>query len=134
MDVHTSEQRSYNMSQIKGSDTKLELAFRKYVWTSGIRGYRIKTKIIGKPDLYFSKKKIAVFIDGCFWHKCPKDYIRPKSKKTFWDKKIEHNIKRDKVVKIELEKQGIKILRFWEHEIEEDIQKCILILAKRINS
>lgn len=122
------------MSRIKSSGTHPELLFRKYIWKNGIRGYQINSKIIGKPDLYFSKQKLAVFIDGCFWHKCPKDYIRPRTKKSFWDKKIEENIKRDKVVKNELKKQGTKVVRFWEHEVEKDIYNCLLRLEKKFKN
>lgn len=130
MDVLTKKQRSFNMSKIKSRNTALEIMFRKYLWKKGIRGYRIKNKIIGKPDLYFPLKRIAVFIDGCFWHKCPVDYKNPKSNTQFWNKKISENIVRDKkVIKI-LKKQNIKVLRFWEHEVEENIEISLIRLNK----
>lgn len=132
MDNHTLKQRSYNMSQIKSSDTKLELLFRKFLLQNGIRGYRIKNKIFGKPDLYFPVKKIAVFIDGCFWHKCPEDFIKPKSKNDYWDKKIKDNVARDKKVSGELGKQGIKVLRFWGHEITNNMNACMVKVKKNI--
>ncbi len=128
MDTHSKLQRSYNMSRIKSSNTKLEKEFRKYIWSRNLRGYRIKTKILGKPDLYFPKQRIAVFIDGCFWHKCPDHFISPKSRNKYWDKKIENNAKRDKNVTFELNNQEIKTLRFWEHELEDNIEKCYIIL------
>ena len=116
------------MSRIKSSNTKLEKEFRKYIWSRNLRGYRIKTKILGKPDLYFPKQRIAVFIDGCFWHKCPDHFISPKSRNKYWDKKIENNAKRDKNVTFELNNQEIKTLRFWEHKLEDNIEKCYIIL------
>ncbi len=128
MDTHTPIQRKYNMSRIKSSNTLIELRFRKFIWKKGLRGYRIKSKIAGKPDIYFPKQKVAVFIDGCFWHKCPIDFIRPKSRNNYWDIKIENNIKRDKKIDQVLKIQKIKVIRFWEHEIENGIEKCYSIL------
>jgi len=130
MDNLTKKQRSYCMSRIKNRDTKAELNFRKYIWSRGLKGYRIKAKISGKPDLYFSKKKIAVFVDGCFWHKCPKCFVKPKSKKRYWNKKIERNVKRDKEINSKLKKQKTAVLRFWEHEIKKDLKKCYSKLKK----
>jgi len=128
MDTHTATQRSYNMSRIKSKNTKIEILFRKLVWRRNLKGYRVKTNIPGKPDLYFPKKKFAVFIDGCFWHKCPIDFIRPRSKNSYWDKKIKNNILRDNQINKELKKKGIRVIRFWEHEVEKDLEKCYSIL------
>ena len=122
------------MSQIKGKDTKSEIIFRKYIWSRGTRGYRTNSKIDGKPDLYFPKKKIAVFIDGCFWHKCPKCFIAPKSNKIFWMDKINGNIRRDRKVNKLLKKDGIRVIRFWEHEITENLKECYNKLKKEIMS
>lgn len=130
MDNLTKEQRHLCMSRIKNRDTKVELNFRKYIWGKGIKNYRTKSKIIGKPDLYFSKKKIAIFIDGCFWHKCPTCFVKPKTKNKYWDVKIKNNILRDKKINSELKKNNISVLRFWEHELKIDINKCFLKLKK----
>ncbi|GAG33124.1 unnamed protein product, partial [marine sediment metagenome] len=97
-DVHTPEQRKYNMSQIRGKNTKPEVKLRKYLFSKGIRGYRLYYKLLGKPDLVFTKQKIVVFVDGCFWHKCPKCFIQPENNKEFWKKKIKGNVERDKKV------------------------------------
>ncbi len=126
MDKLTKEQRSYCMSQIRSRDTKAEIMFRKLLWSRGFRNYRVKNNIFGKPDILFSSKKIAVFVDGCFWHKCPVCFVKPKSNNKYWDKKIDNNVKRDKIVGKELMKQGFTILRFWEHEIYSSINKCFL--------
>lgn len=128
MDTHTPMQRMYNMSQIRSSDTLIELKFRKFIWKNGLRGYRLRSEITGRPDIYFSKQRVAVFVDGCFWHKCPIDFIRPKSKNDYWDKKIKNNIERDRIINQELKKKKIKVLRFWEHEIVNNIKKCYRIL------
>lgn len=128
MDTHTPMQRTYNMSRIRSSNTLTELKFRKFIWQKGLRGYKIKSKITGKPDIYFSKQRLAVFIDGCFWHKCPIDFIRPKSRNDYWDTKINNNIKRDKKIIKKLSSEGIKVIRFWEHEIVNNTKKCYLRL------
>ncbi len=133
MDVHTKEQRSYNMSQIKSRNTKPEVQFRKYVWGKGLRGYRIHSKLPGRPDLYFGRAKVAIFIDGCFWHKCPKCFKPPKTNKKFWREKMEKNIERDVKNDVALRVIGIDIIRFWEHEIKMDINKCFLKVKKLIN-
>ena len=127
-DVLTKEQRSYNMSQIKGRDTKPEISLRKLLFRKGARGYRTRYKLNGKPDIVFSKKKIVIFIDGCFWHKCPKCFIEPETRKKFWKEKLNGNVKRDREVNRLLEKEGWKVLRFWEHQIRKSAEKA----AKKI--
>lgn len=124
MDTHSSLQRSYNMSRIRSGNTKIEILFRRLIWSEGLKGYRIHSRNTGKADIYFPKKKIAVFIDGCFWHKCPDHYIRPKSRNDYWDNKIKNNTLRDRKINKELEKKGIQVIRFWEHEIENNPDKC----------
>ena len=71
--------------------------------------------IIGKPDFANKKYKIAIFIDGCFWHRCPKHYIKPKTNIIFWKDKIRKNVKRDGAITKKLEKEGWKVIRIWEH-------------------
>jgi DNA mismatch endonuclease (patch repair protein) len=124
MDRITKAQRSYNMSRIRSKNTAVEISFRKNLWNSGIRGYRVNAKIIGKPDLYFSKKKIAIFIDGCFWHKCPRCFIKPKTNLSYWTPKINKNALRDKKNNKDLKSEKIKVLRFWEHEIKNNMERC----------
>ena len=124
MDKITKEQRSHNMSMIRSSNTKPELLFRKYIWNRKIRGYRINYKIKSRPDVYFPKKKIAIFIDGCFWHKCQECYARPKSNNEYWDRKIENNVIRDDQANQHLKDKGISVIRFWEREISKDIVSC----------
>ena len=132
MDTHTKEQRSYNMSRIKSKDTKPEIEFRKFLWSKGLRGYRLHSKLRGKPDLYFGRLKIAVFIDGCFWHKCPVCFKKPKSNKKYWNQKITRNIERDMENDVFLESNNINVLRFWGHEIKNDINNCFNKLNKLI--
>ncbi|PIR80008.1 MAG: very short patch repair endonuclease [Candidatus Levybacteria bacterium CG10_big_fil_rev_8_21_14_0_10_35_13] len=134
MDVHTKSQRSFNMSRIKSSNTALEIMFRKYIWQEGVRGFRVKNKILGKPDIYFPKKKIAVFIDGCFWHKCPIDFITPKSNVEFWNSKISENLKRDKKINKLLKEKSVTVIRLWEHEVENNISDCFLRIEEQLKT
>lgn len=129
-DTLTKKQRSYCMSQIKSRNTAVELLFRKFLRQRGYKDYSLRSKMTGKPDLYFPKRKLAVFIDGCFWHKCPKCFIGPKSKNEYWDKKIRNNIIRDKQINSALKKQKIKVLRYWEHEVRNNINKCFTKFKK----
>ncbi len=124
-DVLTKEQRSYNMSRIRTKNTipekKLIYALKK----AGIHGYRAHYPLFGKPDIVFPKKGIVIFLDGCFWHKCPKHYKEPETKRVFWMKKIIGNVKRDKIVSRKLSSQGYNVLRFWEHDIEKRLSYVI---------
>ena len=124
-DVHSAEQRSYNMSMIKGKDTNPEIILRKALYRKGIRGYRIHKDMLGKPDIIFTNRKLVIFVDGCFWHKCPICFKSPESNKDFWTAKINRNVERDKEVSDEYIRLGWKLLRIWEHEIEHDIEKCV---------
>lgn len=120
VDVLTSEQRSYNMSRIRGKDTGPEMLLRKRLWKMGFR-YRVHYKLPGRPDVVFVSRRVAIFVDGCFWHGCPEHGVRPKTNAAFWDKKIQSAIDRDKKNKDLLEKDGWMVLHFWEHEVEKDL-------------
>lgn len=115
---HTPRQRSYNMSRIRGKDTKPEILLRKALWKEGFR-YTLKNKdIAGKPDMAFRKKKIVIFVDGCFWHRCPRHFVKPKSNADFWEKKIQSNIDRDRRINRDLKKEGWRVIRVWEHDLK----------------
>lgn len=128
-DVHTKKQRSYNMSRIRGKNTKPEILLRKELWKRGFR-YRLKNKLPGKPDIVFPKIKFAIFVDGCFWHKCSQHYKAPKDNAEFWEEKISKNVKRDQIVDAELFSLGWKIIRVWEHEIKKDLAAVILAIKE----
>ena len=131
-DVHTKEQRSYNMSQIKSKNTKPEVVLRKKIFAGGLRGYRINYKLPGKPDIVFTKHKVAVFVDGCFWHKCPKCFVQPTTNKKFWNEKIKGNVQRDKKVNQLLAKSGYITLRFWEHEIKSNLNNNYILIKNTL--
>ena len=131
-DVLTRRQRSYNMSQIKSRNTKPEVKLRNILWLRGIRGYRINAKLFGRPDIVFPKSRVAVFIDGCFWHRCPQCFIRPSTNRKFWDKKISGNVRRDREVNRILKKDGWKVIRIWEHLIRTNINTCYMIIVREL--
>jgi DNA mismatch endonuclease, patch repair protein len=133
-DVHTKEQRTYNMSRIRSKNTSPELIIRKMLFAEGHRGYRIYYDLPGRPDIVFVKKKIAIFIDGCFWHKCPFDFQEPATRKEFWLKKIDSNVERDKRVNDTLQSEGWIVLRFWEHEVKKDPNNVIEKILERIKN
>jgi DNA mismatch endonuclease (patch repair protein) len=123
-DVHTPAQRSYNMSRIRGRNTRPELALRKALWREGLR-YRLSVNLPGRPDLTFRKTKVVVFVDGCFWHACPKHLIWPRNNANFWKRKISGNVARDKKATRELRRTGWLVFRFWEHDVECRLQRCV---------
>lgn len=115
-DIKGAAERSKNMAAIRSRDTKPEIFIRKRLFADGFR-YRIAPKNIpGHPDLYLKKYNVAVFINGCFWHRhfgCKYAY-KPKSRKEFWEKKFESNICRDREVRNLLSEQGIREIIIWE--------------------
>jgi len=115
-DVLTKEQRSYNMSRIRASKTKPEFRIKKLMELLGMT-YQPKN-IYGKPDFANRKERIAVFIDGCFWHGCPNHYSTPKQNRSFWKTKISGNKKRDKEVTKHLSGNGWNVVRLWEHDLK----------------
>jgi len=124
-DVLTPEQRRLNMERIRGKNTSPELKIRRLLCAEGIRGYRIHYDLPGKPDIVFVRKKIAIFIDGCFWHKCPVCFIEPDTRKDFWLEKINRNVSHDRKTDEELLSLGWKVLRFWEHDIRKEPETVV---------
>lgn len=119
-DVHSKETRSYNMSRIKGKDTKPELLVRKFLHKNGFR-YRLHVKDMpGKPDIVLPKYKTVIFIHGCFWHghEGCKYYVVPKTRTDWWLNKINGNISKDSRAEAALILQGWEILKIWECELK----------------
>lgn len=119
-DVHTKAQRSYNMSRIKGKNTKPEMLVRKYLHAQGYR-YKLHDKTLpGKPDLVLPKYKTVIFIHGCFWHghnNC-KYFTIPKTRTGWWSEKINKNTANDKKAMKLLKKDGWKIITVWECKLK----------------
>jgi DNA mismatch endonuclease (patch repair protein) len=117
-----------SMRSNKRSDTGPEILLRKALWKEGLRGYRKNfEKVPGSPDICFVSKKLAIFINGCFWHRCPKcDLPMPKSNTEFWTAKFERNIERDKKKIKRLKREGWSTLIVWECEIKTNMNKTII--------
>jgi DNA mismatch endonuclease, patch repair protein len=131
-DVLTVNQRSYNMSKIRGKNTTPEITVRRELRRLGLRNYRVHTDLKGKPDIVFPVRKLAVFIDGCFWHKCPVDYHTPATRHEFWAKKIDENVARDARVNSLLSKTGWEVVRIWEHEVRRNPKAVARSISTRL--
>nr|VFK39879.1 MAG: T/G mismatch-specific endonuclease [Candidatus Kentron sp. SD]VFK45320.1 MAG: T/G mismatch-specific endonuclease [Candidatus Kentron sp. SD] len=120
VDRLTLEQRRRCMSRVRAQNTKPEILLRKALWMRGAR-YRLRADLPGKPDLVFSGKRVAVFVDGCFWHGCPIHGGIPATNREFWEKKLGDNVARDRRIDAELSGMGWRVLRVWTHEIKQDV-------------
>jgi len=106
------------MSLIRGRGNKAtESALAKLFRRHHITGWRRNQPVFGKPDFVFPKLKLAIFVDGCFWHCCPKHATKPKTNRAFWQRKLSANQKRDRVVTRTLRRTGWRVVRVWEHEL-----------------
>lgn len=134
MDNLTPEQRKKNMRAVKSKDTKIELILRKELWARGYRYRKNYKKLPGKPDIVFTKYKIAVFCDSEFWH--GKNYEESTSRigtnSDYWRQKIKRNMERDKEVNKQLTETGWTVLRFWEKEIRKETELCLQSIIKSI--
>lgn len=120
--TNVSEERSKYMSAIKGKHNRsTELTLRMALIRAGINGWKMHYKLPGKPDFYFPQFKIAIFVDGCYWHGCPKCGHIPKTRSEYWKAKISRNIQRDKKNKKLLQNEGITVIRLWEHELKKNL-------------
>jgi DNA mismatch endonuclease (patch repair protein) len=128
-DVFTRAQRSEIMSKIKSrGNVATELRLVSILRGFKIVGWRRSAPIFGKPDFVFSKTKLAIFVDGCFWHGCPIHGAIPDTNKDFWRQKLDRNLQRDKLVGRELRKLGWRVVRIWQHELSDSPK-----VARKIN-
>ena len=133
MDNLTKAQRRKNMQRIRSKDTSIELKLRKALWHAGIRYRKNYKKLPGKPDIAITKYKIAVFCDSSFWHGRDFESKKPVATNSeYWNSKISNNMKRDKEVNARLEEMGWTVLRFWDDEINNNIQNCVQIVKKNL--
>ena len=137
MDVLTKEQRHRNMSHIRSKDTNPEIMLRKALWHLGFRYRKNYAALPGKPDIVLLRYKIVIFVDGDFWHarghqQHPGEQIA--SNKEYWQKKLEHNVERDRAVNDALTEQGWLILRFWESDVKKNLAGCISQILQYIPS
>ena len=122
------------MKAVKASGSKLEQKLGKALWMSDLRYIKQYKKLPGRPDFVLVRYKIAIFCDSHFWHGYRWDERRHdhKSNKDFWYNKIQRNIERDKEVNHMLNELGWKVVRFWEHEIKENAEKCVQRVKENI--
>lgn len=117
-------QRRKCMRRVKSKNTKPEMRLRKALWARGHR-YRLKAAVVGKPDILFPGRRVAIFVDGCFWHGCPAHKNIPTTNHDFWLAKIAKNQERDAVVTDTLMAAGWTVLRFWEHDLKADFEAVV---------
>jgi DNA mismatch endonuclease (patch repair protein) len=130
-DVFTPEKRSWVMSRIRGKNTKIDLMMNEIL--DDLRySYEMYPKVPGNPDFVIRKKQIAIFCDGDFWHGY-RYHEKKKPGKKFWRDKIETNMKRDKRVSRNLRADGWSVLRFWEHDIEKNPEKCKSRILRKVS-
>jgi len=123
------------MSRIRGRGNKdTELALAKLLRVHRVTGWRRNQRVFGRPDFVFNELKVAVFVDGCFWHGCPKHATKPRNNAAFWRKKLAANKARDQLVVRTLRRAGWRVLRVWEHELTWKDQARLLRRIQKILS
>lgn len=138
MDVHTKKIRSYNMSKIKGKNTRPEEIVRKFLFAHGFRYRKNDKKLPGSPDIVLPKYKTVIFVNGCFWHiheGCPK-FAWPKSNEKFWKNKLLRNKERDEEIYSRLEALNWNYIIVWECELKDKARReeRLLYLIEEINN
>jgi DNA mismatch endonuclease (patch repair protein) len=129
-DVFTKQKRSEVMAAIRSSGNRAtELRLIAILRDHGITGWRRHQAVPGKPDFVFRRERLAVFVDGCFWHGCPRHLRLPHSHRSYWKSKIDRNIERDRETARHLRNSGWRVLRVWEHALRSP-----KTVAKRIAS
>jgi len=125
--IPESESVSRVMSANKGKDTNPELMLRKALYRKGLSGYRLHwKKAPGRPDICYPGNKLAIFVNGCFWHRCPHcNPPMPKTNVAFWEDKFSKNVERDRRKSSKLEAIGWVVLVFWECQIKNDLDTCV---------
>lgn len=128
-DVFTKKKRSALMAKIKGrGNLSTEMRLIVLMRANGIKGWRRNQRLPGRPDFVFRHEKIAVFVDGCFWHGCPIHYTKPASSANFWGQKVKANKARDRRVDRLLRTEGWTVVRIWEHDLRT--KTCERTLAR----
>lgn len=131
-DVFSKAQRSEVMSRIRGRGNKdTELALIRVFRAHHITGWRRNRPVFGKPDFVFPQLRLAIFVDGCFWHGCPQHATKPRNNAAFWRKKFDANKARDLLVTRTLRHSGWRVLRIWEHELRSNNRARLLKRLRR---
>lgn len=126
-DIFTQTKRSEIMSRIRAKGNKdTELSLMSIFRRHGITGWRRHPKLFGKPDFVFRSQRLAVFVDGCFWHGCPIHKTNPKANRAFWTSKFAANRARDRLVTRTLRARGWRVLRIWEHDLRARVEQRLI--------
>jgi DNA mismatch endonuclease (patch repair protein) len=135
MDWMTKEQRSRNMAAIRSKGNRsTEVSLRLRLVRAGVRGWRTHAgDIEGRPDFVFDGLGLVIFVDGCYWHGCPKCYRLPKQNRGYWQQKLGRNKARDKLVNSRLRKQGWSVIRIWEHTLKQKPATALARIVRKIN-
>ena len=129
MDTVSKAVRSSIMSKIKSGNNKTtEWRLRAKLVRSGVKGWRVRPRMRHSPDFAFDSPKVVVFVDGCFWHLCPLCGRIPKSNREYWLPKLARNAERDALATRDLESAGWIVLRFWEHDLRDDLDRCLSVI------
>jgi DNA mismatch endonuclease (patch repair protein) len=129
-DTVSKETRSRIMASIRSKNTNPEKKVRRSLWASGKRFRMHDKKVFGTPDVSNRSRRIAIFVDGCFWHGCSRCYRPPKTNSAFWKRKIDRNRKRRLLVRDVLKKERFRVLEFWEHEVIKSPESVIAKIDK----
>jgi DNA mismatch endonuclease (patch repair protein) len=121
------------MARVRSRNTAPEVVLRKELWALG-RRYQLHAPIPGRPDIVFAGPRVAVFVDGCFWHGCPEHYSAPAANAEFWRAKLERNVARDRRADHDLAGDGWLVLRVWEHEIATALPAAVDRVTRAIDS
>ncbi len=133
MDNLTPEQRRLNMQRIHSTGTQAELLLMGELKKRGLSFTTYDKTVIGKPDIVFPERKVAVFVDSDFWHGNPKRFIAPQTNVEYWTRKIERNKKRDRQVNSQLKKEGWHVVRVWDYDVKRRLELCIGKILKTLN-
>jgi DNA mismatch endonuclease (patch repair protein) len=132
---HASSYSALRTMQSNRSVSALEVRFRKALWESGVRGYRLHASLPGRPDVVFPRSRVAVFVNGCFWHRCPKGHLpSPKANKEFWRRKLDDNVRRDRAAIAALTDAGWSVLTFWECDLRVDMNPAVSQVRRGIET
>jgi DNA mismatch endonuclease (patch repair protein) len=126
-DIFSKSKRSEIMSRVRGRGNKVtELATAEFFRRNRFVGWRRRQPVFGNPDFVFPRLRLAVFVDGCFWHCCPKHSTRPVNNREFWERKLNANKLRDIFVNRTLRNQGWRVLRIWEHDLKRKNEQKLI--------
>lgn len=132
-DTFSPEERSEIMRRVKSRDTSLERRVRSALHRRGLR-FRLYCSLPGNPDIVFVRAHVVVFIDSCFWHGCPRHLRMPKSNKRYWNRKIARNAERDARTSATYKQSDWKLLRFWEHELKDNFDRCVKKIERTVRT